>query len=177
MFLVNLWLSPATVGLYALALGLASRAEIVNHSLYTVLIPLAAGLTNRPAVLRYLSHSLLRSGAVSLLFLGLMVIGPWFIPLIYGPAYEAAGPLFQLLLGLVMFDILTLPATLLIYTFNRPDLSAMAETMQIAILIILAIWLIPQWGAVGAIIAKFVAKVSGVSLIIILLIPRMVDDS
>lgn len=177
MFLVNLWLSPATVGLYALALGLASRAEIVNHSLYTVLIPLAAGLTNRPTVWRYLGHSLLRSGAVSLLFIGLMIIAPWLIPLIYGPAYEAAGPLFQFLLGLVIFDILTLPATLLIYTFNRPDLSAMAETLQIVILIILAMWLIPQWGAVGAIIAKFIAKVSGVILILSLLARQMVDDS
>jgi O-antigen/teichoic acid export membrane protein len=39
LFLVNHWSTPAAVGAYALALNLASKVNIVNHSLYTVLLP------------------------------------------------------------------------------------------------------------------------------------------
>ena len=40
--------TPAVVGAYALALNLATKAQVVNHSLYTVLLPNAAHLQQRP---------------------------------------------------------------------------------------------------------------------------------
>jgi O-antigen/teichoic acid export membrane protein len=168
-FLVNLWLAPATVGIYALALGLAARAEIVNHSLYTVLIPMASALKQKQALKEYLSRGLVRSGLISL---GLLLLAPaahWFIPFFYGPEYLPAVRLFQLLLGVVIFDILTLPATLLIYTFDRPDLSALAEGVRVVILILIGLWAIPAMGPAGAVLAKFCAKAAGVAITMTLL--------
>lgn len=168
-FIINLWLSPATVGLYALALGLASRVETVNHSLYTVLIPMASSLKGRPALLNYLRQGFKRSALISLPLVALGPLAIWFIPFFYGEAFRPAVTLFQLLLGVTIFDIFTLPALLLIYTFERPDLSALAEFVRVAILLLLALWLTPLWGPVGAITAKFVAKVIGVVITLVLL--------
>lgn len=161
-FLINLWLAPATVGIYALALGLAARAEVVNHSLYTVLIPMASALQDRTAMVAYLRQGFKRSVLISLPLLALMPLAVWFIPFFYGDEFRASVHLFQLLLAVVIFDIMTLPALLLIYTFDRPDLSALAEGLRVVMLIGLAVWLIPIMGPVGAIIAKFCAKLVGV---------------
>ena len=169
-FLLNLWLTPAAVGLYALALGLASRVEVVNHSLYTVLIPMAAALKDRQTLLAYLWQGLKRSTWISLALLPLLPLARWFIPLFYGSEFASAGLFFQLLLGVVIFDIITLPVLLLIYTFDRPDLSALAEGTRVVTLVLIAMWLIPSLGPVGAIIAKFCAKVVGVLLTVGLLL-------
>ncbi len=169
-FLLNLWLTPAVVGIYALAQGLAARAEIVNHSLYTVLIPMASALQGRAALWQYLRQSVIRGGVASLILLLVMSIAAWFIPFFYGGEFTSSIVLFQLLLGVVIFDILTLPILLLIYTFDRPDLSALAEGVRVVVLIGVATWLIPTLGGVGAIIAKFVAKLVGVLLTIVLLV-------
>jgi O-antigen/teichoic acid export membrane protein len=102
VFLINRWLSPTTVGVYALALSLSSKAEIVNHSLYTVLIPTASALKSKPAVRRHLRSGLIRSGLVSLVLLALVPIAQWFIPFVYGEVYEPAADLFTLMLFVVI---------------------------------------------------------------------------
>jgi O-antigen/teichoic acid export membrane protein len=168
-FLVNLWLGPAVVGIYALALGLSARAEIVNHSLYTVLIPLASTLRQPRELWQYLRRGLIRSGLISLALLALLPVAPWFIPFVYGSDYTLAVGLFQLLLAIVIFDIITLPATLLIYTFDRPDLAALAEAVRVVTLVLVGLWLIPTLGPVGAVIAKFSAKIIGVIVTVALL--------
>ena len=172
-FLLNLWLTPAVVGIYALALGLSARVETVNHSLYTVLIPMASALKGRAALVNYLRQGFKRSGLISLVLLGLLIpLAVWFIPFFYGEAFRPATRLFQLLLGVLIFDIFTLPPLLLIYTFDRPDLSALAEGLRVVTLIITAIWLIPLLGPLGAIVAKFMAKIVGVLVTIFLLWPH-----
>lgn len=162
MFLVNLWLDPITVGVYALALGLSRRTEIVNHSLYTVLLPMASALNSGRAIGAYLYQGLVRSGLVGLLLLLLIPISEWFIPLIYGEAFISAVRLFQLMLGLAIFDILTLPSLLLIYTFEQSHIAALAEGLRVVVLVAVSLWLVSSLGVYGVIVAKLVAKVVGV---------------
>lgn len=162
MFLVNLWLDPITVGLYALALGLSRRAEIVNHSLYTVLLPMASALKTGQAIGSYLYRGLVRSALVSLLLLSLIPVSEWLIPFVYGGEFASAVRLFQLLLGLAIFDILTLPPLLLIYTFERSSVAALAEGLRVVVLVGVSLWLVSSWGVFGIIVAKFAAKVVGV---------------
>ncbi|HMQ53218.1 MAG TPA: oligosaccharide flippase family protein [Anaerolineae bacterium] len=170
MFLLNLWLAPAAVGFYALALGLAGRVEMVNHSLYTVLISTASALKSRSDLERYLRQGWIRSGVISLMLLLLLPLATWFIPFFYGATFTGAVGLFQLLLGVVIFDIITLPVLLLIYTFDRPDLAAWAEGVRVVTLLLLGLWLIPILGPVGAVVAKLGAKVVGVGLTVGLLL-------
>ena len=170
MFLVNLWLDPITVGIYALALGLSRRTEIVNHSLYTVLLPMASALKTGRAIGTYLYQGLVRSALVSLILLVLIPISSWFIPLIYGGEFASAVSLFQLMLGLAIFDILTLPPLLLIYTFERSHIAALAEGLRVVVLVVGSLWLVSSMGVWGIIVAKFAAKIVGVVVMLGLLL-------
>ena len=159
LFLVNHWLSATAVGLYGLALNLASKADIVNHSLRTVLLPAAATLHNQAAIKRYLRRSLRRSGFVGLGLLAILPLARWLIPILYGADFTSAVPLFTLLLGVVIIDSLLLPTTLLIYSFDKPHLGTIAALTQIITLFLLSTQLIPLWGAPGVIAARLSAKI------------------
>ena len=130
---------------------------------------MASALRGRPAIGAYLKQGFKRSALISLALLPALPLAHWFIPFFYGSDYIPSIFLFQLLLGVVIFDIFTLPALLLIYTFDRPDLSALAEGLRVVTLALLAAWLIPVMGPVGAIVAKFCAKVVGVGITLALL--------
>ena len=164
LLLVNLWIPLPTVGAYALALNLASRVEVVNHSLYTVVLPAASALHGSGSLRHYIRRGLLRSVLIDLALLPLFFLAKPFILLFYGPAYALASGLFQLLLGVVMFDVLTTPLLLLVFPLNRPRLLAVANASRAATLILSAAWLIPGYGPVGAIVAKFGAKLVGAVL-------------
>ena len=64
LLLLNRWLSPVAVGMYALALSLSFKAGIINQTLHTVLLPHVSRLSGRAAYRNHLRRSLLRSGFV-----------------------------------------------------------------------------------------------------------------
>ncbi len=169
VLLVNRWSVPATVGSYALALNLASKVDVVNHSLYTVLLPTASALDGEGAFGRYIRRGLIRSGLISLALLPLIPLARPVITLLYGPAYAPAAPLFRLLLGVVIFDVFTTPVLLLAFPLNQPKLLAAADALRAGTLALAGAWLIPTQGPVGAVAAKFGARVAGAVLILAVL--------
>jgi O-antigen/teichoic acid export membrane protein len=158
--------TAAAAGLYGLAINLARKADIVNQSLYTSLLPAASSLRDREAVSKYLRQSLIRSGLIALGLLVLMpLVGP-FIRIFYGPEYAAATGLLQLLLVVVIIDAFATPVTLLVFPLERPKLYAASTALQAIILLLLAAWLIPLIGTPGAAVAKIVARSTGFVLVL-----------
>jgi O-antigen/teichoic acid export membrane protein len=174
LLLVSGWRGAATAGTYALALNLAAKADIVNSSLYTVLLPAASSLHGAGAVRRYLRQGLLRSAAIGLVLLVAVPLAGPFITTFYGAEYAPAIGLFRLLLLVVIFDVFTTPLTLLAYHFERPRLIAGADALRVGTLALVGTLLIPRnsalGGATGAIIAKFCAKVAGAALVVMMLV-------
>lgn len=173
LLLVSGWRGAATAGTYALALNLAAKADIVNSSLYTVLLPAASSLHGVGAVRRYLRQGFLRSGAIGLALLVAVPLADPFITTFYGAEFAPAIGLFRLLLLVVIFDVFTTPLTLLAYHFERPRLLAGADALRVGTLALIGTLLVPRagvfGGATGAIIAKFCAKVAGAALVVALL--------
>ncbi|MCA9958788.1 MAG: oligosaccharide flippase family protein [Anaerolineales bacterium] len=172
MFLVNHWLATETVGIYALALNLSSKVELINSSLHAALVPSVSTLADKTAVRHYLKQSLVRSAGLSLPVLALVPLAPWFVPQLYGPAYQSAGTVLQLLLLITLFDLFTLAPSLLVYTFNQPKLFAAGELLRTLTLLAMGVWLIPTWGITGAVLARFCAKLVGAVFILGRLIPH-----
>jgi O-antigen/teichoic acid export membrane protein len=170
LILVNRLSSSAAAGAYALALNLAFKADVVNQSLYTTLLPAASGLSGRAAVVHYLRRSLLRSGVIALGLLLLIPLARPFILTFYGPDYAPAVPLFQLLIGMVLFDVFTMPLILLAFPLNQPRLLAAADGLRAAVLFALALLLIPVLGPQGAVAAQITAKIAGFLLIFLFLL-------
>jgi len=177
VILLGRWSAPSVVGTYALALNLASKVDVVNGSLYTVLLSTASALEGAGAVSRYVRRGLIRSALISLALLALIPLIRPIVELVYGPAYLPAVPLFQLLLGVVIFDSFTLPIVLLTYHYNRPRLLAGADGLRAASLTATATVLIPRIGPVGAVAAKLVAKLTGAALTAILLARQRHGDN
>jgi O-antigen/teichoic acid export membrane protein len=169
LILVNRLSSGAAAGAYALALSLAFKADVVNQSLYTTLLPAASALSGREAIIRYLRRSLARSGIIALGLLLLIPLARPFILTFYGPDYVTAVPLFQLLVGMVIFDTFTLPVILLAFPLNRPRLLAAADALRAGVLVVVALLLVPVVGPGGAVAAKIVAKGFGFLVIVFFL--------
>ena len=166
VILVNRLTLVAAAGMYALALNLARKADVVNQSLYTALLPAASGLTDREAVGAYLRHSMKRSGLIALGLLLLIPLAGPFIRFFYGPEYTPAIGLFRLLMVMVIFDAFATPFILLVFPLDRPKLYAASSALQAIVLLLLAAWLIPQIGTPGAAVAKIVARIAGFLLIL-----------
>jgi O-antigen/teichoic acid export membrane protein len=161
LLLVNHWLLPRNVGFYALALNLAFKADVLNQTLHTVLLPAASALSGRTAYVRHIRRNLLRSTLVAVLLLPLLLLARPFILLVYGIAYAPSIPIFYALMVIVLFDLLTLPILILAFPMDIPHLIVLADAVSLAILLLVGNGLIPAWGVYGAIVAKLAAKMGG----------------
>jgi O-antigen/teichoic acid export membrane protein len=166
LLLLNHWLTPSLVGIYALAVNLASKADVINQSLHAVLLPTASALHNEEAVRQYLRQGLMRNGLLSLALLPLFPLADPLITGIYGLEYAASVPLFQMLLGVVVFDIVAKPALLLPFTFDQPKLLAAADAARVATLAAITTWMLPLFGPLGAVIARFAARLLGAAVVV-----------
>jgi O-antigen/teichoic acid export membrane protein len=166
ILLLNRWAALPLVGAYALALNLATKADVVNHSLYTVLLPGVGRLRERGDVARYARHGVVRSGLIAVGLLLLIPLAEPFIVVAYGAEFVEAATFFRLLIGVMIFDVLVTPFLLLPLAFRQARLLAAADTVRAITLVLVAVGLIPVYGAVGAIVARLAARVAGAALIL-----------
>lgn len=167
LLLVGHWLPPALVGQYALASNLAGKADIVNQSLYTVLLPAASALHEPRAVREYLRRCLWRSALLSVALLPLFVLAGPLIELFYGTAFApAAGP-FRLLLGIALLDIWVMPLLMLTFTYNRSWLLAAGDALRVVVLLLAGVALIPTLGLGGAALTRLCSRVAGAALVLV----------
>ncbi|MGI9147387.1 MAG: lipopolysaccharide biosynthesis protein [Chloroflexota bacterium] len=166
VLLLNRQTALPLVGAYALALNLASKADLVNSSLYTVLLPGVTGLRDRAAVGSYVRRGFLRGGLIGL---GLVLLIPFSEPLIvriYGAEFAPAVVFFRWLLGVMVFDVLLTPLLLLPLAYRQARLLAAADALRAVTLVLVAMGAIPAYGAIGAILARLAARLAGAVLVL-----------
>ena len=84
---------------------------------------------------------------------GLILLSPWAVPLVYGEAYR------QAVLPLQILSLRLLISTTIIFTNSFLDYQGMAGkrafnfSVSIALDVVLNLYMIPRWGAIGAAIA------------------------
>ena len=143
VLLLNRQAALPLVGAYALALNLATKADLVNSSLYTVLLPGVAGLRDRAAVASYVRRGFLRGGVIGLGLLLLIPVSEPLIVLIYGADFAQAAVFFRLLLGVMVFDVLLTPLLLLPLAYRQARLLAAADALRAITLVLVAMVTIP----------------------------------
>jgi O-antigen/teichoic acid export membrane protein len=166
VLLLNRWAALPLVGAYALALNLATKADVVNHSLYTVLLPAVSSLDEREKRRAYVRRGISRSAVIAAGFLLLIPLAEPFILVAYGADFAQAVLFFRLLVGVMIFDVLLTPLLLLPLAYRQPKLLAAADGARAITLVVVAIGLIPLFGAFGAIVARFAARVAGAALVL-----------
>jgi O-antigen/teichoic acid export membrane protein len=114
----------------------------------------------------YVRRGLIRSAAIGAVLALLIPVAEPLIVLIYGPDFAQAAVFFRLLVGVVIFDVLLAPFLLLPLAYRRPKLLAAADALRAVTLVLVAASLIPAYGAFGAVVARFAARVGGAILVL-----------
>jgi O-antigen/teichoic acid export membrane protein len=113
-----------------------------------------------------LRRGVVRGGLIALGLLLLIPLAEPLVTLIYGAEYATAVVFFRLLLGVMIFDVLLTPFLLLPLAYRQPKLLAAADGLRAVTLVLVALGLIPVFGAFGAILARFAARVAGAGLVL-----------
>jgi O-antigen/teichoic acid export membrane protein len=169
VLVLNHWSAFAVVGTYAVALNLATKAQVVNHSLYSVLLPNVAHLQRSSDVALFVRRGLVRSALISLGLLALIPLAEPFILLVYGPEYAGSVDMFRLLMIVVIFDVMATPLLLLPMAYRRAHLLAGADALRALTVGAVAVALVPGYGAIGAIVARLASRIAGAALVLIAL--------
>ncbi|MET7466287.1 polysaccharide biosynthesis C-terminal domain-containing protein [Nonomuraea sp. NPDC005501] len=157
IFLLNALISPAEVGLYAVAGAFMALAWVPTDAITQVTLHRQA-VEDEPdasrVTARALRFNLLLS---SLAIAGLAIASPVLIPLLYGPAYAGSvAPLLLLAPGAVALS-LARPAEQFLVRLGRPLTMALIPVVALAGNVAMNVVLVPRWGASGAAVSASVS--------------------
>ncbi|MDQ3930268.1 MAG: oligosaccharide flippase family protein, partial [Chloroflexota bacterium] len=153
--------SPAVAGVYSVALTLAMRLDVLNQSLFTVMMPRASRLRGAGEIRAY-SRRVLAGSLLLAVLLGLVaLVAQPLIALLYGERYMASAGIFLALMVVVLFDLATSSLFLVAFPLNKPRVLALADWLRVGVLGVAGWLLIPVYAAFGAVAARFLARVVG----------------
>ncbi|RLA95333.1 MAG: hypothetical protein DRG83_18740, partial [Deltaproteobacteria bacterium] len=151
MFLVNGFLGPAAVGLYAVGVGLAEKLWMISHAASTVLFPRVAAESEeqrRKEFTPLVTRTVLWITALGALVLALL--SRWIVLMLYSEAFlPAVGALQALLVGIVALSAGRVLSND-IAGRGFPGLNIYTGLAAVATNIALNLLWIPRYGIVGA---------------------------
>ncbi|MBC7220188.1 flippase [Candidatus Bipolaricaulota bacterium] len=151
MFLVNGFLGPVAVGLYAVGVGLVEKLWMISQAASTVLFPRVAAETDeqrRREFTPLVARTVLWTTALGALALALL--SRWIVLLLYSEAFlPAVGALQALLVGIVALSAGRVLSND-IAGRGRPGLNIYTGVAAVATNVILNIIWIPRYGIAGA---------------------------
>ena len=152
IFIANLFLGPASVGIYVVSVAFAEKLWMISQAVSTVLLPrlsqLASDETKRkqltPLIARWVLFATLLGASI------VAVVGGPFINAVFGTEYRAAlTPLLILLPGIVAGSVARVLAND-IAARGRPELNLYTSIVVVTVNIIGNVLLIPRFGLAGA---------------------------
>ena len=159
LLFLNRMTDRISVGVYALALNIAFRFDVLNQSFLTVLLPEASVLSSKKDYWHFIKNASTKTIPIAgLIFVALLFMKPAVL-LFYGTQYAAAVHILYILLPAVCFDLIASPVFLLAYPLNKPTILATLDLIRVVILAFGCILFIPQIGVEAAAWSKLAAKV------------------
>jgi O-antigen/teichoic acid export membrane protein len=148
--LIAAWLSPASLGLYTVALSVVRMLGTIADPVGAVLFSRAAGLG--------VSHIVDLTGrgvrvTAPITLLGAVVLvaaGPLLLGLLYGPEFRAASPILPILGAEVVIGTTYFVLTRAFMAAGRPGTISLTEGLGVAIAAGMMVLLIPRYGIAGA---------------------------
>lgn len=160
VFLVNLFLNPALVGIYFVAVQVAERLWLPSKVLSTVLLPRMAEMhatSDTRKITPLMSRLVLWATVVICLFVA--AVATPVIKLLFGDAYLASiPPLLWLLPGIALASSSRIVANDFAAR-GRPEWNSWLSAAVLGVNILANIVLIPRWGLNGAAIATTISYV------------------
>lgn len=150
VLMLSYYRAPAQVGLYAVALALVTRLDILKNAVLTTAFPDACRRAGPDELRAFIFQSIKLTALASLALLPLFAIGAPLIEWLYGTEYSAAIPAFYLLFTGFIIGLNAAPVAFVLYPLNRPRWIAASDLLQLAFNAGVNFLLIPPFGIIGA---------------------------
>ena len=157
----------AQVGYYAAALRFIEAGRLLPHAFFDALFPLLSSLATDPLrlqrVFRRVMLGLLGFGLV--FALSITVLSDWLMPFTYGASFVPAIGVLQLAVWGLLFMVLKSGRILYWYAQGHEGFVNRMTAITIGAQILLAWWLIPAYGAIGAALVYILSEALGFGLL------------
>lgn len=169
-FMIGLIHMSEQTGIYAIAKNLTTKATNINLAICTGTMTAFAKLTAENIKTKrklYIKINIINVCCIVAVDLAFILLGPFFIKLLYGNEYAASTEVLSILLIYYsLFSVSFFPATLLNYHHKAYNSFIFGIIMFICNLVF-NLLLIPRYGASGAAIATCIAVVPYTTLLLI----------
>lgn len=164
--LVIAFLSPADVGIYAVALNASRVINILHQSVAAVIFPEATGHDSR-IVVAMVERAARVSTAIALPFGAALALAlPVLLPLFYGTAFARGIAVGQVLtLEAVVSGLIAVLAQAFM-ALGRPGSVTMLQSLGLAAVVPLMFLLLPHFGLIGAAYALLISSALRLALIL-----------
>jgi O-antigen/teichoic acid export membrane protein len=152
MFLLNAFLSPIAVGIYAVAVQIAERMWILSQAVSTVLFPSISELKNQELIRQQLTP-LLSRWVLLLTTIASLVVGltsRWIVVTLFGPSFREASTALQVLLPGIVTAATSRVVANDIAGRGRPEINTYIAAVALLVNIVSNVILIPKMGVIGA---------------------------
>lgn len=161
--MIGLLSSIEQVGFYTQAERIVKAVLELITALGTVMLPRMSNIFakgNHDQMVDYLNTSLKAVTYVALpMFIGIVGVAPEFVPWFFGPGYEPVILIMQMLASILLFvSLSSVLGVQYLIPANRVNEFTFSIVTGAIVNVIINYSLIPQWGAVGAVIGTFSAE-------------------
>ena len=146
-------LSPASMGLYAVALGAARAVDLYSSSVVSVLFPRAASL-DTPKIVALTGRAARITGAMLAVTGALMIVlMPFLLPLFFGRAFIASIPVAQVVIVSFAMNAIVYVLAQAYMAAGKPGVNAIIQLVGLTATVPAMLELIPRYGILGAALA------------------------
>jgi antigen flippase len=177
-------LTPASLGLYTVALSLAQTLNVFQSAAVSVLFPKASGRSVEEAA--SLAGRAARGSVAptALAAVGLGILSPWALRMVYGQEFLDAIHVFRLLLFVMVLRSVTYVLVQTFMAVGKPGLVTILQIVSLALSVPLLLVLVPRYGLEGvgsalliSAMVRFVMVLASFPLILKVRVPRLILTS
>ncbi|KEO83574.1 flippase [Tumebacillus flagellatus] len=158
-FQLVFWLlGPTNMGVYSIAIITAELLNVLSSSVLQVVLTRMSTLEEKDSTL--LTARTFRHTAVVVILsvIGMYTVMVWVMELAYGAKFEAATPIFRIVVpGIALYGLTTVLTTFFNNQLGRPRVTTLLQAVSILTNVVVSVLLIPHFGMVGSAWAKTAA--------------------
>ncbi|MEO1644624.1 MAG: oligosaccharide flippase family protein, partial [Chloroflexota bacterium] len=160
IILLEQFSTVGAVGIYAAVIRFIDAGRMIPHAFFDALFPLLASMSDTPQKL----VSFFRRVLLGLLVFGLLfgtvvgLLSDWLITFTYGTQFEEAIPVLMLAGWVLLPMVLKSGRILFWYAQGHETFVNIVTSIALVVQIVLAWWLIPQYGAMGAVLVSIIVE-------------------
>jgi len=142
------------LGIYSAGQQIIMIISVMTGSVSNTFLPKACkAVESNGAFRKFRKESLFLAGLINAALLVLIITSPWFIRLLYGPSYQLAIRITQILLLGWFFHIFYIPFAGLFFALDEADKRFYLEVFKYLVAIPLLLILVPRFKIIGAAVA------------------------